>query len=430
MMWVFALSHRSRSKSFAIAVLCSAMLGLSLPVSADKSIKNNEPQSNASYPHAKENIGNVRQIYDGVLSPELAVNTFRNIDRLFPSALVRKSKQPYALPLDPKPLTQFSFTDRGRRIELEQYLELNRVAGLLILKDGKIKLEKYRYGNTPQTRWMSMSVVKSITSSLIGAALQQKKMTSLNDAVSHYVPELKGSAYQSVSVRHVLMMASGVAWNETYSDPNSDRRRLLEAQISQVPGATMQVMKTLKSAYPPNTFMNYNTGETQVLAQVLRHAIGESLSTYLSERIWSRFGMEADAYWWLDAANGVEMGGSGFSATLRDYGRFGMFMLNGGRAGAEQILPVGWTYEATTPKQLANGQLIPYAYQWWPGTSPEAFADGAYSAIGIHGQYLYINPRQNIVIVVWGAQTKPTGGAVINDRAFFDAVSRALATRS
>jgi CubicO group peptidase (beta-lactamase class C family) len=425
-MWISALSYRIRTKSVAMTLLCSAMLCINMPVGAEKLVKVTEKQSTVSYPHAKETIGNVRQIYDGVLSPELAVNTFRNIDRLFPSALVRKSKQPYALPLDSKPLTPFSFMDRGRRIELEQYLELNRVAGLLILKEGKIKLEKYRYGNTPQTRWMSMSIAKSITSSLVGAALQQKKIASLNEAVSRYVPELKGSAYQAVRLRDVLMMASGVAWNETYSDPNSDRRHLLEAQISQVPGATMQVMKKLSSAYPPNSFMNYNTGETQVVAQVLRNAIGQSLATYLSERIWDKFGMEADAYWWLDSAKGVEIGGSGISATLRDYGRFGLFMLNGGYAGAEQILPKGWTYEATTPKQLANGKLIPYAYLWWPGTSPEALADGAYSAIGIHGQYLYINPRQNIVIVVWGAQTKPTGAAVINDRAFFDAVSREL----
>jgi CubicO group peptidase (beta-lactamase class C family) len=429
-MWVPALSDRIRSKSFTLTVLCSALLCFNLPAKADKSIKSTGAQSQTSYPHAKETIGNVRQIYDGVLSPEIAVNTFRNIDRLFPSALVRKSKQPYPLLLDSNPLTQFSFIDRGRRIELEQYLDLNRVSGLLILKDGKIKLEKYRYGNTQQTRWMSMSIAKSITSSLVGAALQQKKIASLNDAVSRYVPELKGSAYQAVSLRDVLMMASGVAWNETYSDPNSDRRHLLEAQISQVPGATMQVMKKLSSAYPPNTFMNYNTGETQVVAQVLRNAIGQSLATYLSERIWDRFGMEADAYWWLDSAKGVEIGGSGFSATLRDYGRFGLFILNGGRAGAEQILPTGWTYEATTPKQLANGKLVPYGYLWWPGTSPEALADGAYSAIGIHGQYLYINPRQNIVIVVWGAQTKPTGAAVINDRAFFDAISLELATKA
>ncbi len=429
-MWVSALNYRSRTRSFAMTfVSCSAMLCFTLPVGAEKLVKSTGNQSSASYPHAKETIGNVRQIYDGVLSPEIAVNTFRNIDRLFPSALVRKSKQPFELPLDAKPLTQFSFIDRGQRIELEQYLELNRVAGLLILKNGKIKLEKYRYGNTPQTRWMSMSIAKSITSSLVGAALQQKKIASLNDAVSRYVPELKASAYQAVSLRDVLMMASGVAWNETYSDPKSDRRHLLEAQISQVPGATMKVMNKLSSAHPPNTFMNYNTGETQVVAQVLRNAIGQSLATYLSERIWEKFGMEADAYWWLDSAKGVEIGGSGFSATLRDYGRFGLFMLNGGHAGAEQILPKGWTYEATTPKQLANGKLIPYGYLWWPGTSPDALADGAYSAIGIHGQYLYINPRQNIVIVVWGAQTRPTGAAVINDRAFFDAISREFATK-
>jgi CubicO group peptidase (beta-lactamase class C family) len=400
---------------------------------AEVGIQKTNPPISSSYPHAKEAIGSVRQVYDGVLSPELAVNTFRNIDRLFPSARIPKSDRPFPLPLDLQTWTQFRFVDRGRQFDLAQYLDLNRVAGILILKDGKIKLEQYRYGNSPQTRWMSMSIAKSITSTLVGAALQQKKIKSLNDLVVWYVPELQGSAYQGLSLRHVLMMASGVAWNEAYSDPRSDRRRLLEAQISQTPGATMQVMKKLAIAAPAGSVMNYNTGETQVVAQVLRQALGQSLAHYLADRIWRPFGMEADASWWLDSANGVEIGGSGFSATLRDYGRFGLFMLGAGHVGGagragQQILPLAWTYEATTPKALSNGTLIPYGYLWWPSTSPEALADGAYCAIGIHGQYLYINPRQNIVIVVWGAQTKPSGGAVINDRIFFDAVSRALST--
>ena len=282
------------------------------------------------YPHANEPIGTVRQIYDGVLTPEVAVNTFRNIDRLFPTRRVARSSKPMPLPPAANPLSTVSFIDRGKRYDLEDYLELNRVTGLLVLKNGRIKLERYRLGNSERTRWMSMSVAKSITSTLIGAALKQGYIAALSDSVTRYVPLLAGSAYDGVSLRDVLMMSSGVRWDETYTDRKSDRRRLLEAQISQIPGSAMAVMRSLSRAAPPGSVNNYSTGETQVAGEIVRSAVGRPLAMYLSERIWSKFGMEADAKWWLDSSDGHEIGGSGFSATLRDYGRFGLFVLSGG----------------------------------------------------------------------------------------------------
>lgn len=388
--------------------------------------------SSTSYLHATEPIGTVRQMYDGALSPELAVNTFRNIDRLFPVNKIKAAAKNQVLPLPVadfqlrQKIVQLEWKDRGQSLNLSRFFDLNRIAGALILKDGKIVLEQYRYGNSEQSRWMSMSVAKSITSTLVGAALKQGKIKSLRDPVSLYVPELKGSGYQDASVRDLLMMASGVAWSEAYSDPNSDRRRLLEAQMSQKPGAALEVMRKLPRVAEPGTVANYNTGETQVLAQVLRNATGRSLSEYLSERIWSRLGMEADAYWWLDSPNGVEIGGSGISATLRDYGRFALFMLNQAKIKNEAILPDGWTYEATTPKLLKNGKPLGYGYLWWPAMDLAGQRDAAYSAIGIHGQVMYINPSSKLVVVLWGAQVRPTGGAVSDNTAFFQAVGSAL----
>lgn len=378
------------------------------------------------YPHAAEPIGTVRQIYDGVLTPEMAVNTFRNIDRLFPTRTVRHASTPMPLPPASTPLRAVSFSDGAKRYGLDDYLELNRVAGLLVLRDGRIELEKYRLGNSERTRWMSMSIAKSITSTLVGAALRQGYVRSLTDSITQYVPSLRGSAYEGVSVRDVLMMSSGVRWDETYTDPRSDRRRLLEAQISQVPGSPMTVMRSLPRAAAPGTVNNYNTGETQIVAEIVRSAVGRPLATYLSERIWSRFGMETDAKWWLDSKDGHEIGGSGFSATLRDYGRFGLFLLNGGRAGGEAILPDGWTHEATTPKVLRGGTRLEYGYLWWTGATDASRRDGAYAAEGIFGQFIYINPAAHVVIVVWSAQQKPTGRAVIDDWVFFDAVVDAL----
>jgi CubicO group peptidase (beta-lactamase class C family) len=379
------------------------------------------PQS-PPYPHRSEPIGTVRQIYDGVLPPELAVNTFRNIDRLFPTRPVRASDRPFPLPVTGQPFPPIAFTDGGAHYDLERYLELNRIAALLVLKDGRIALERYRFGNTERTHWMSMSIAKSITSTLVGAAIKQGYIRSLSDSVTHYVPALAGSGYAGVSVRDVLMMVSGVRWNETYSDPTSDRRRLLEAQISQVPGSALALMKSLPRAAAPGTRNNYNTGETQVVAEVLRAAVGRPLATYLADRIWSRFGMETDARWWLDSPDGVEIGGSGFSATLRDYGRFGLFVLGGGVAAGDSILPAGWIAEATTPKTLRDGTALAYGYLWWPGGG----RDSTFMAMGIHGQYLYVNPRARVVIVAWGARPHPTQGQVVDDWAFCDAVTAAL----
>ena len=388
------------------------------------------PPRQEQYPHATEPIGTVRQVYDGVLAPGMAVNTFRNIDRLFPTRIVPRSPSPRPLPRAATALKSVTLTDAGTRYSLEQYLELNRVAGLLVLENGRVTLERYRFGNTRRTRWMSMSVAKSITSTLIGAALNDGHIASLSDSVTHYVPSLAGSAYDGVSVRDVLMMSSGVRWNETYTDPASDRRHLLEAQISQVPGSAMAVMKALPRAAEPGTVNTYNTGETQVAAEILRSAVGKPLATYLSERVWSRAsGMEADAKWWLDSPDGTEIGGSGFSATLRDFGRFGLFFLNGGLVDGKAILPADWIREATTPKVLRGGKPLPYGYLWWPGTTPASQRDGAFAAEGIYGQFIYINPAAQVVIVVWSARPTPTGGTVIDDWQFFDAVTDALRKR-
>jgi CubicO group peptidase (beta-lactamase class C family) len=273
-----------------------------------------------------------------------------------------------------------------------------------------------------------MSVAKSLTSTLIGAAVKQGRIRSIEDPVTRYLPELAHTAYEGVSVRDIMMMSSGVRWNETYTDPNSDRRHLLDAQIGQKPGAALALMAALPRAAEPGTVNTYNTGETFVAGEIVRHAVGTSLADYLSDRIWKKFGMEADANWWLVSADGAEFGGSGVSATLRDYGRFGLFFLNGGIAGGEAILPDGWVREASTRQRLRTGKELDYGYYWWPATPTPDTPDpeGAYLAEGIFGQYVYINPTEKVVIVAWSARSKPEGMDIIDDTDFFAAVSRAL----
>ena len=384
------------------------------------------PMPDTPNPHASEAIGTVRESYDGALSPEVAVRTFRNIDRLFPTRRIARSSRPRPLLPSARPVGQVTLVDRGTRYTLDDYFRLNRVTGILVLKDGAVALERYLLGNTPKTRWMSMSMAKSITSTLIGAAIRDGAIGSVNDPVTRYVPALAGSAYEGVSIRDVLMMASGVRWDEMYTDSRSDRRRLLEAQIGQGGGAALALMGKLPRAAAPGTRYNYSTGETQVAGEIVRGAVRQPLATYLSERIWKKAGMEADARWWLDSPDGMEIGGSGISATLRDYGRFGLFVLDDGVIAGERILPDGWRREAGSAKTLRDGTALPYGYMWWVPQTPASLRDGAFSAEGIHGQFLYINPVAKVVIVVWSAQPKPVGGAVIDDHVVFDAIVQLL----
>src|SRR5258708_17949446 len=310
---------------------------------------------------AAEDIGTVTQVYDGTLTSDIQVRTFRNIDRLFPVRVVKAGSNVLALPSAAKRLTQVEFSSGGTSYDLIDYMALNRVTALLVLKDGKIAFEDYEMGNTEKTRWMSMSMVKSITSSLMGAAIQEGYIRSIDDPVTKYVAKLEGSAYEGVSIRNLLQMASGVKWDETYTDPASDRRRMLNAQIAQRPGAIMDLMSKLPRAGAPGTIWNYSTGETFVAGAVVRAAVDRPLAQYLSERIWTRAGMESDATWWLESPEGLEIGGSGLSATLRDYGRFGLFLMNGGVAGGEKNLPDGWVRGAGSGK-TNGGKILEYGY--------------------------------------------------------------------
>lgn len=367
-------------------------------------------------------IGTVRRAYAGQLLPDELVEVMRDPTRAFATHVVKRG--PQVLPLAPgAPLRhEVQIHSQGKRFDLVDYFSRNRVAGLLILRDGKVAMERYQFGNDTATRWLSMSVAKSISTTLVGAAIHDGYIRSVEEPITRYVPQLAGSGYDGVSIRHVLQMTSGVRWDDTQVDENSQRRKMLELQFSQQPGAIVRYLAAAPRIAEPGTVWNYSTGETHIVGALLRAAIGRSLSDYLSERIWSRFGMEADATWWLESPGGLEVAGSGFGATLRDYARFGLFFMDGGVIDGKRVLPEGWVREATSPRDV-GGKCVEYGYMWWPVASPEgSFADGAFSARGIFGQYLYINPAKRIVIAVWSARAKPLGSEVILDNDFFNAV--------
>jgi len=404
--------------------LAGALTGLALSFGLAAAIGADPARSQSG--KQVEEIGTVRQIYDGALYPDIQVQTFRNIDRLFPTRTVKRGTQTYPLPTSGTPLKAVEFASAGKKYDVFDYMSLNRVSGLLVIKDGKIALERYELGNKETTRWMSMSVVKSISSTLVGVAIKDGYIKSLNDPITQYLPTLAGSAYDGVTVRSLLQMASGVKWDETYTNPASDRRHMLEAQLRGKPGSILELMRTLPRAGEPGTIWNYDTGETQVVGELIHAAIKRPVAQYLSESIWSKFGMESDATWWLDSPNGQEIGGSGLSATLRDYGRFGLFFLNGGVVGEKSILPESWISEAGSPK-IISGKKVNYGYMWWiPDSSANPVHEGAFMARGIFGQSMYLNPAEKVVVVVWSARPKPTGSDTIKDEDFFAAVVKAL----
>jgi len=201
---------------------------------------------------------------------------------------------------------------------------------------------------------------------------------------------------------------------------------MLDAQIAQKPGAILGLMASLPRAAEPGTRWNYSTGETHVLGALVRAATGQPVADYLSEKIWAPYGMESDATWWLESEDGLEVGGSGLSATLRDYGRFGQFLLDNGEIDDVHVLPAGWVKDAATPA-VVSGRTVDYGYMVWPvADSGGTIHEGAFEAVGIFGQHVYVNPRERLVVVVWQALPKPLTDPPVNDYDFFAAVAAAL----
>ncbi|MCW8871892.1 MAG: beta-lactamase family protein [Xanthomonadales bacterium] len=395
---------RGTSQRWAAVLLAFCLLQAPVLLGAD------------GYRHADEPIGTVRQVYDGRLYPDIQVNTFRNIDRLFPTRTVRRGANVSQIPVHLLPMDDFVFETDEKRYDLFDVLSLNRVSGLLIIQDGAIRFEKYLLGNNEATRWMSMSVVKSITGVLVGAAIKDGLIVSIDDPIIRYLPRFAGTAYDGVTVRQLLMMASGVAWSETYTDPASDRRRMLEAQIAQQPDAILDLMAALPRAAEPGTRWNYSTGETHIVGALVQAVTGRPVADYLSEKLWAPLGMESDATWWLDSPGGLEVASSGLSVTLRDYARFGLFLLNGGVIGDQHVLPEGWMEQASTPK-IIGGEKIDYGYLLWP------LHGRSFAAIGIFGQFVFVDPDRKLVVAMWSAQPKPMGREGVDEYAFLEALS-------
>ena len=281
----------------------------------------------------------------------------------------------------------------GVRYTIADFLEHNRVAGFLVARGNRVLTEQYRLGHDASTRWISYSIAKSVTSMLIGAAIRDGFIESVDEAVTTYLPRLRGTPYDGVTIEQLLQMASGVAWNEDYADLSSDVA--IAGAANGLP--LVAYLSSKERVAAPGEQFNYNTAETNLVGELLRSAIGNNASTYLETKIW-RPVMADDATWSL--TENVETGGCCLHATLRDYARIGLFAMRGGvLADGTPILADGWMARSTT----ASKGYPAYGYLWW------LWGDGAYSAIGIYGQLIYVDPTNDLVIVTQSAWTAAGG---------------------
>lgn len=289
----------------------------------------------------------------------------------------------------------------GAGISIDDYMADQRLAGLVVLQDGKARLEEYRMDFTKDDRWTSFSVAKSLVSTLVGAAIKDGFIKSLDDPLTTYIPELKGSGYDGVTVEQLLTMTSGVKWNEDYEDKNSDVAKFNTTKSKDGVDPVILYMKTLVNEAEPGTRWQYNTGETNLIGVLVAKATGKSLSEYLSEKVWKPYGMAKDAVWILNDG-GKEIGGCCISATTRDFALFGQFAMYGGKIGDTSVVPDGWYEKAGTKQADIGMDGRGYGYQWW------TYDDGSFAAQGIFGQGIFVDPKRKLVIASNGNWPRAT----------------------
>ena len=310
----------------------------------------------------------------------------------------------------------------GKTLEIpgiDEYLRQQNTAGLVILQNGRVRFERYGLGFDAAGRWTSFSVAKSFTSTLVGAAIQDGHIKSLEDKVSAYLPGLRGSAYDDVTVRQLLTMSSGVRWNEDYEDPEADVAQFNNATPEAGMDATVSYLRKLPRAHPPGELWNYNTGETNLIGVLVSAATGKPLAQYLQEKIWHPAGMESQATWLL-GRTGNEIAGCCLQASTRDFARFGLFVLANGASSGQQVVPPDWFAQATRKQKDIGDPGRGYGFQWW------TYDDGSVAAQGIFGQGIYIDPQRRLVIASNSNWTRASLGPESKAREAFYAQVRAL----
>lgn len=272
----------------------------------------------------------------------------------------------------------------------EDWIRARHVTALMVLKDGQIRHESYYLGTGPEDRRISWSLAKSFLSALFGIVRDEAGI-GLDDQVVKYAPQLAGSAYDGVTVRQILQMTSGLAFNEDYLDFWSDINKM--GRVIALGGSMDGFAAGLKDrAATPGERWHYVSIDTHVLGMVIRGATGRDMVDLMSERLIAPLGLEAEPYYVTDGTGEAFVLG-GLNLRTRDYARFGQVMLEGGRG----IVPADWVAASTTASAPTEPGAMGYGYQWWV---PPGAAAGEFMAQGIYGQYIHIDRARGTVVVV------------------------------
>ncbi len=332
------------------------------------------------------------------------VATFSNFDKLLPAHTVMP-------PAAPSPLarncerTSFSYTFDNERFTIDQYLARHPATGLLIVKDSTILFERYQYGRRDTDRLLSNSMVKTMVAMLVGIAIKEGKIKSIDDLAQDYVPEMKGSAYGQTPLRALLTMSSGIAFSETYDGKDDLSTFARDLRRSDMPDAANLLRRYSTRAAPAETKFAYAGSETETLGLVLMAATGKRLSDYLSEKIWQPMGAEDEASWTVDGHN-QEQAYCCLGARLRDYARFGLLLARDGGG----IIPEAWVIEATTAPEgsfRAPRVATPfygYGYQTWIMPAKRRM----FAMLGTNGQAIFVDPASKLVLVHTAVRLKPS----------------------
>jgi CubicO group peptidase (beta-lactamase class C family) len=343
----------------------------------------------------------ITQLYHviNLFEEDVIVHNFSNIDTLIDTVTL-----PAVAPVNPlgsnaQPLPAY-FDYQGNALSMDDWLQNSSATALVVVKGDDITYEQYYQGTQALDKRISWSMAKSFLSALFGIAVYEGDIESLEQPVTDYVPELAGTGYDGVRIKDVLQMSSGVHFNEDYGDFNSDINRF--GRILAIGGSFDDFAKTLERGREPGTYMHYVSIDTHVIGMVLRAATGREIVDYFNEKLWSHLGSEQSAYYIIDTENQPMVLG-GLNMISRDYARFGQLFRDNGRIGDQQIIPEQWITDSITPDaphlmpgiRETSSTNFGYGYQWW---LPEN-ADQEFLALGIYGQYIYINRALDVVIV-------------------------------
>jgi CubicO group peptidase (beta-lactamase class C family) len=364
----------------------------------------------------------VQQLRRDMLDPGINVLTFRSMDRIFTTRTVARSGSVWQLPRADHEL-DLTYQFQGKSYTSSEFLERTYTNALLVMKDGRIVSEIYRNNTNEQTRFVAFSMTKSITSLLIGCALEEGRIESIDDPITKYLPELKEGGYAGVTIKQILQMRSGVDYEERYDFGNPgiaafNHENALVQNVVRFADAA----KNIKRRHTPGEVFEYKTLDTAVLGWLLeRVSGGSSVAAYTAQRLWEPLGMEADGFYLMDGPPGIgrEFSGAGFNATLRDFARIGLMLLNKGEANGHRVVSAEWIEESTTPStRLGDGFLAGYGYQWWMAPGSQAFY-----ALGLQGQFIYVDPETRTVIVKLSYDPPGDRSPDAESVSFFSAVS-------